>query len=718
MNQNTNLEKLGRYKILGVLGQGAMGIVYKAIDERIERIVAIKTLQVDSNIPEEKISEFRERFVHEAQYAGKLNHPGIVTIFDAEEVNGISYIAMEFVDGKTLEQIIENDNDMPVSRMIEIMTEICDGLSYAHKNGVVHRDIKPSNIIITTDGHAKITDFGIAKVSTSSNTVVGTILGTPGYMSPEQITGKSVDHRTDIFSLGAVFYEFLTQRKAFPGENLTEILYRVMNENPPPVSVVNPMVPPVFDNIISRALRRNAEERYRSIDFLEQDIKRVELTLTMTGTSEFGISSDDTTKLNTPALLKKYGFNLDLDYKKLSLGLSVYSGLLTIILTFMLAFGDHTSRIADSLTAQQPASLNVSINVPDASVTIDGQTIEATTHKFKIDSIAVGEHKLEVKRDFYETYETALVFATGETKNVNVNLKLAPVEIRPGVDTAFITIRSTPKMAKVETSAGLFIGYTPIESFAFPGGNYTLFFSKEDHVSKSRNAFFKRNRNYPVEVALDKLRGLVSLEKTYPENASLYWNGKKVYKNPKTNKYSVEVGDQVVTIKADGYEDIEKKLFVKYDETIDLSDSLKATYGSLLVKTNPSGAEIYLDDAEVSSGKSPVQLDRLLASTHKIRAVYRNEKRNRPVKLEKNDTTSATIVFSNPNGFLELITEPPGADIYINTALRRDIKTPQMIEIQPGFYKVRLSHPKFTKFYELTVRVRPENPTKIEHKFE
>ena len=716
MSQNANIEKLGRYKILGVLGQGAMGIVYKAIDERIERIVAIKTLQVDSNIPEDRIAEFRERFVHEAQYAGKLNHPGIVTIFDAEEVNGISYIAMEYVDGKTLEHIIDSDHDMPVSRMIEIMTEICDGLSYAHKNDVVHRDIKPSNIIIASDGHAKITDFGIAKVSTSSHTVVGTILGTPGYMSPEQITGKSVDHRTDIFSLGAVFYEFLARRKAFPGENLTEILYRVMNENPPPVSVVNPMIPPVFDNIISRALRRNAEERYRTIDFLEQDIKRVELTLTMTGTSEFGVSSDDTTKLNTPAVLQKYGLNLD--YKKLTMGLSVYSGLMTCILVFMLAFGGHSGRIADSLTAQKPASLAVNINVPDATVSIDGQTVQTTRNLLRIDSIGVGEHKLAVKRDFYETYETALVFATGEFKNVHVNLKLAPVEIRPGVDTAYVTINSNPKMAKVETSTGLFIGYTPIENFAFPGGNYTLFFSKEDHASKTRNVFFKRNRNYPVDVTLDKLRGFVSLEKVYPENASLYWNGKKLQKNPKNGLYSVEVGDQTVTIKADGYEDIEKKLFVKYDETNDFSDSLKAMYGSLLVKTNPSGAEIFLDDAEISSGKSPVLLDRLLASTHKLKAVYRNEKRNRSVKVEKNDTTSATVVFSNPNGFLDLVTDPPGADIYINTALRRDVKTPQFIEIQPGFYKVRLAHPKFTKFHELTVRVRPEVPTKIEYKFE
>ncbi len=716
MTVNNQPEKLGRYKILGVLGQGAMGIVYKAIDERIERIVAIKILQTDANIPEEKLAEFRERFLHEAQYAGKLNHPSIVTVFDAEEIDGVSYIAMEYVDGKTMEYLIENDPDLKVSRMIEIMIEICDGLSYAHKNGIVHRDIKPSNVIITTDGHAKIMDFGIAKVSSSSHTVVGTILGTPGYMSPEQITGKSVDHRTDIFSLGAVFYEFLTQRKAFPGNNLTEILYRVMNENPPPVSVVNPMVPPVFDNIISRALRRNADERYRSIEFLEQDIKRVELTLTMTGTSALPDHVDDTTKLNMTPIFDKFG--LKLDYRKLTMGLSIYSGLLTFLLFFMLIFGGHGGRIADSLTAQKPASLRVTINVPDAAVTLDGQTVTTTQNSIRIDSIGVGEHKLSVRRDFYEPYETALVFAAGESKDVQVHLRLSPVEIRPGVDTAFITITSNPKMAKVETSAGLFIGYTPIENFPFPGGNYTLFFSKEDHVSKTRNVFFKRNRNYPVEVSLDKLRGFVSLEKVYPANAGLFWNGRKIQKNTRNNRFSVEVGEQTVSIRADGYEDIEKKVVIKNEETIEFSDSLKPTFGSLVIKSNPSGAEIFLDDEEKSVGRSPVQLSNILASNHKIKAVYRGEKRNKQIKVEKNDTTETTVVFSNPNGFLEMTTDPPGAEIYINTALRKGLQTPQTFELSPGFYKVRLVHPRYPKFYELTVRVRPELPTKIEYKFE
>ncbi|MBL7960274.1 serine/threonine protein kinase [bacterium] len=716
MNQQPNIEKLGRYKILGILGQGAMGIVYKAIDERIERVVAIKTLQAGADLPEDRIAEFRERFFHEAQYAGKLNHPAIVTIFDVEEVDGISYIAMEYVDGKTLEHVIDNEPELPVSRMIEIMIEICDGLSYAHKNGVVHRDIKPSNIILTNDGHAKITDFGIAKVSTSNNTVVGTILGTPGYMSPEQITGKSVDHRTDIFSLGAVFYEFLTQHKAFPGTNLTEILYRVMNENPPPVSVVNPMVPPVFDNIISRALRRNAEERYRSVDFFVQDIQRVELTLTMTGSGGMSALTDDTAKMVLPSLFKKIGISLD--YKKLTMGLSVYSGMLTFILFFMLIFGSHTNRLADSLTAQKPAALAVALNVPDAEVSIDGQVIRTTKNIIKIDSVGVGEHRLVVKRDFYETYETVLVFSTGESKKVDVHLKLSPVEIPPGVDTSFITITSNPKMAKVETSTGLFIGYTPIEKFPFPGGNYTLLFSKEDYSSKTRNVVFRRYRNYPVEMTLDKLRGFVSLERVYPEDAGLIWHGKRLQKNLRTNRFSVEVGDQSVTISADGYEDVTKQLFLKFDETIELGDSLKATYGSLLVQSNPGGADIFLDDSEKSVGKSPVQLDLLLASTHKISATYKNEKRNKTIKVEKNDTITTTFVFSNPNGFLELNSDPPGAYIYINTALRRGVTTPQTIEIQPGFHKIRLTHPKFSKFYELTVRVRPENSTKIEHKFE
>ena len=705
-------ERLGRFKILGVLGQGAMGIVYKAIDEKIDRLVAIKTLQSGQDLPEDKLAEYKERFVHEAQYAGKLSHPNIVTIYDVGEEEHVSYIAMEYVDGRTLEQVIENDSDMSVRRMIEIMTEICDGMAFAHKHGVIHRDIKPSNIIITQNGHAKIMDFGIAKVGSTSKTVVGTILGTPGYMSPEQISGKVIDMRADIFSLGAVFYELLTQRKAFPGSNLTEVLYRVMNENPTPVSVVNPLVPPVFDNIIMRALRRNPDERYRTVDFLAEDVKRIQLTLTMTDS----MPDSETTQITSRTTdWRQWWRRIRAD--KWLFGLGAYAVLTTFLVILLLVTGEQRRRIAASLTAQRPASLYMSLNIPNADIKIDGRAVRVDRNVVKLDSIDVGEHRILVQSQNYENYETALVFAAGEAKHVDVKMRLSPVEIKDGVDTAFVSILTTPPMSRIETSGGRFIGYTPIENYAFPAGNYTLIFNLEDYFTAKRNVVWRKNRLSQVEVYLEKLRGFVSLAGVQPPTAELYQNGRRLQKNWKTGNYSVEVGEQELQIIADGYESATKNLKLKYNETISLNDSLTPTFGTLLSKSNPSGAEIFLDGSDSAVGIAPIRIGKILASTHRIDGIYKREKRYKYVKVVKQDTTEMTVVFSRPNGYLEFNTTPPGANIYIDRVLRRGESTPSTIEIAPGFRLIRLQHPQFKKFYEITVRVRPEGTTKVEYEF-
>ncbi|HNB56054.1 MAG TPA: serine/threonine-protein kinase, partial [bacterium] len=264
MTNESYPEKIGRYQILSLLGEGAMAKVFKAVDTRIDRVVALKMLQFREGMTDEMIQQLKDRFVHEAKFAGKLTHPNIVTIYDAEEENGVSYMAMEYVDGRTLESVIENNETLTVEQILDILIQLAHGLDYAHKHDIIHRDIKPGNIILTSEDIPKIMDFGIAKITTSSTTVIGTILGTPGYMSPEQITGKSVDHRTDIFALGAVFYELLTREKAFPGKNLTEIMYRVVSENPMPPSMVNLNVPEIINPIVMRAIAKGPGERYQS----------------------------------------------------------------------------------------------------------------------------------------------------------------------------------------------------------------------------------------------------------------------------------------------------------------------------------------------------------------------------------------------------------------------------------------------------------------------
>jgi tRNA A-37 threonylcarbamoyl transferase component Bud32 len=719
MDDTVKIERLGRFKVIGTLGQGAMGIVYKAVDEVIDRTVAIKTLRLGQDLSEAQIAEFKHRFRLEAQLAGKLSHPNVVTIYDVGEAGDLSYIAMEFVDGKTLEYLIAHqppnwESLQSIEFMMEVMLQTCDGLNFAHEQNVTHRDIKPANIIISKNGHVKIMDFGIAKISSSTGTAVGTIIGTPGYMSPEQIAGRTVDERSDIFSLGTVFYELLTGKKAFTGNNITEVMYKVMNENPTPVQVVNPLIPPVFDNIISRSLRRNADERYRSVDLMARDIRKIKQTIQLSRT--IYVDGDLVGPHDTVPFLQRLGIK---DLRKVILGLSAYGLLMTVLM--VVAFwtgGGRFDRIARSLTSVQPASMRLAVNVPDAEIFLDDTRLANRGGSVRLDTVTVGEHKLTIRREGYETYQTALVFGVGESKDVNATLLLAPSEIPANVDTSYLTVTSDPPMARVETSTGRFVGYTPFEEHMFPGGKYTLLIHRPDHFTSKRDVSLRRNRVSSIDVRLEKHKGTVSLEGLQPAGASLFVHNRALPRTGRGNAYRISVGEQVVTVKADGYVPVEKKLTIVRDSTILLTDSLSPTFGMLWVKSNPSGAEVFLNGTDRSVGRTPFLAGPLVAHGHTVKLSLRSESRARQVRVVQNDTTEVLVTFSRPNGYLDVVTEPPGATLFINTIRERDFQSPGLLEIKPGWYKIRLSHPNYRKFYETTMKVRPEQVVKIIHRFE
>ncbi|MDP2878509.1 MAG: serine/threonine-protein kinase, partial [Sulfuricella sp.] len=301
------IEKLGRYEILSELGQGAMGVVYKAIDPLIDRTVAIKTINL--NLSGDELADFEERFHREAKSAGRLNHPNIVTIYDVGRTDHVAFMAMEYLEGRELKEIIASGEAPQPDRVAEIIAQIADALAFAHDHGVVHRDIKPANIMVLRNGSVKITDFGIAKMSSGSRTQIGIILGSPKYMSPEQVAGKPVDGRSDIFSLGAVLYELLTGKPAFGGENstLTSIMYQVLNEMPASPTGINPSIPVAFDYIVARALAKAPENRYQSAREMANDLRNYKnLTATSPLVSAGEISAakkesngDTTVRLNT-----------------------------------------------------------------------------------------------------------------------------------------------------------------------------------------------------------------------------------------------------------------------------------------------------------------------------------------------------------------------------------------------------------------------------------
>ncbi|MGB6250637.1 MAG: serine/threonine-protein kinase [Terriglobales bacterium] len=258
-------ERFGRYEILAELGRGAMGVVYKARDPRINRVVAVKTVSLIGLAPDEE-REYRERFAREAEAAGRLSHPGIVTIFDVgeEPESHAPYIVMEFVGGQSLDKLLsDSDHKLPVETALQLTLELAEALDCAHGQGVVHRDLKPANILLTEDGHAKIADFGIAKLNLANQTLAGRALGTPAYMSPEQLNGDAVDGRSDLFSLGVVLYTMVTGHRPFQGNSAVTVSFKVVNRDPLAATLLNAELPKGLDFIIDRAIAKEPALRYQ-----------------------------------------------------------------------------------------------------------------------------------------------------------------------------------------------------------------------------------------------------------------------------------------------------------------------------------------------------------------------------------------------------------------------------------------------------------------------
>jgi serine/threonine protein kinase len=258
------VEKIGKYKILGVLGKGGMGIVYKGLDPDIEREVAIKTIRLDSFIDGPEKEEMLNRVIREAKAAGRLNHPNIITIYDVLREDDLTFIVMQYVDGQTLQTLIESGKIFSPEDVIAILKPVAESLDFAHQNGIVHRDVKPANILIDKAGTPFLADFGVARMEASTMTGPGTTIGTLSYMSPEQIMGKTADGRADFFALGVILYELLAGRKPFVGNNLSTIVYKIVHEEPQRVTDINQSLPPGYEDVIRRALAKNADDRYQS----------------------------------------------------------------------------------------------------------------------------------------------------------------------------------------------------------------------------------------------------------------------------------------------------------------------------------------------------------------------------------------------------------------------------------------------------------------------
>ena len=256
--------RLGRYQVERELGKGAMGIVYLGTDTMSGRVVAIKTTLLSQKFVPEELNEAKKRFFREAQAAGRLNHPGIVAIYDAGEENGIGYIALEYAKGGDLAPYVKPDSLLPLDKLLSIIARVAQALAYAHKNNVAHRDIKPANIVYEPKGDAvKVTDFGIARFTNTSSTRTGIVRGTPSYMSPEQLAGKKIDGRSDLFSLGVALYQLACGHLPFEGDSMAQLMFKIANETHADIRTHNSKLPARLAAIVNKVLAKDPAQRYQ-----------------------------------------------------------------------------------------------------------------------------------------------------------------------------------------------------------------------------------------------------------------------------------------------------------------------------------------------------------------------------------------------------------------------------------------------------------------------
>jgi eukaryotic-like serine/threonine-protein kinase len=268
----SEIQKVDRYEISEKVGQGSMGVVYLARDPYIDRDVAIKISRPSANVVGKKAEKYRQSFFNESQSVGKLMHPNIVSVYDVGVIKDFCYMTMEFIDGPTLKKFCQKDYLLPISNVVQIVFMACKALDYAHRQGVIHRDIKPANLMINKAGYVKITDFGIAKIKSDQTASQG-LVGSPSYMSPEQVKDQAVDDKSDIFSLGCVLYALLTGELAFPGDNHFSIMYKIAREDPVPIREIRPEIPEILDRIVSKSLAKEAGDRYQNCSDFAYDLR-------------------------------------------------------------------------------------------------------------------------------------------------------------------------------------------------------------------------------------------------------------------------------------------------------------------------------------------------------------------------------------------------------------------------------------------------------------
>jgi serine/threonine-protein kinase len=620
-----SIQTVGRYEITGELGRGAMGVVYKALDPTIGRTVALKTMRLDVHGLDAQ--EMVRRFQNEARAAGVLNHPNIVTIYDAGEQDGIFYIAMEFIEGTTLHELLAEKRVLATDEVLQLTRQICRGLDYAHSNSIVHRDIKPANIMITGNGTVKIMDFGIAK-SGGQVTNTGQVLGTPNYMAPEQVKGRQLDGRSDLFSLGVILYEMLTGEKPFVGQNVTTIIYKIVNENPITPRDLDVTVHPGLSAIVTKALAKAPDDRYQTGADLVRDLENYKLAGPVRTGSTAAISPAPSAPEKTlvlplrvvagntarvagaaaPALAKK---PVPVKRPTTAILSSKRSVLLATIVTIVVlgsamgGYAYHRTRVkmqqlaeeAKIKEAQQAAREPIAIAIP------------APTPE---------EHKEEIAPD------TTVKFFPTAKKSTPAQKAPTPLKATSSPNKVFVAqselkLLSQPDNAKVEIDGWSEPNWiTPFTASHLAAGTHTVVFSKSGYLQQSKSVESVAGKS--VDVSADLAPAVSTIVVTSnPQGANVWVDGKDSGLNTPT-QLTVEKGFHKITVRKAGFKEMSMEDTVSEGQTMSFSPVLLSTNvqpedgkspnplrrffgtdtipegkGLVHIRTNPEGATILVD---------------------------------------------------------------------------------------------------------------------------
>ncbi len=591
-----SLVKAGRYQIVAELGRGNMGVVYKAFDPVIGRTVAVKTMLPEGLSPED-YTEYRQRFQREAQAAGILAHPNIVTVYDFGDDQGVLYLTMEYLEGVSLQQLLQQQRMPSADRIIALFEQVCSALDHAHSHGIVHRDVKPANIMVLANGVAKVTDFGVAKILTAGMTQSGHALGSPSYMSPEQVKGEELDGRSDIFSLGVILYEVLTGQRPFDGKNITTVIYKIISEDPVSPREINPAIHPGLCYVTGKALAKDRNQRYQTCRELAADLRNYQNL------------GEAASAMRVPSQLKAEPELGDLptqaiDLERVPLETAVQSAPLQ---------PDDATRILS--LAPEPGAGTTGVLLPPPQ---QGEEV-----------VRVLPAAPEARRPAWLVGLLALLgvgVAGGGGAYYYWHRPPSPPAARPaaappssgGIAASLPPAPASGSQSVTQPSAGAEGSNRGAKPRAEPASLSTPSASGGRKAgARWVNPQGEATRSVKPPVAsppADATPGTLEVSANV-RGAQVFLNGRTEpgWTAPHTFP-ALPPGEYVVTVSKPGYQDWVSRATIGSDQKASLAASLKAPFGYVTIETNPPGVEVMIDDQP--RGKSPLRDIQLSVGKH------------------------------------------------------------------------------------------------------